>query len=77
MYALKETFGEVTQRCSGPGSAWVEIPNAGFYSCYFSPNGELGVYESELSELREVVLGKRKESIFCGVFNSKSAIWGV
>nr|CAI5832658.1 unnamed protein product [Callosobruchus analis] len=54
-----------------------ETQNAVLYNCYFAPNAELGVFESELSELREIVLTKGKESILCEDFNLKSAVWGM
>nr|CAI5825446.1 unnamed protein product [Callosobruchus analis] len=71
----KETV--IVTKGSGSGFVWVETQSAVFYSCYFSPNAELAVSESELSELREVVLAKGRESILCGDFNSKSAVWGM
>nr|CAI5869546.1 unnamed protein product [Callosobruchus analis] len=52
------------QKGSGSGFVWVETQSAVFYSCYFAPNAELAVFESELSELRGVALAKRKESIW-------------
>nr|CAI5866496.1 unnamed protein product [Callosobruchus analis] len=94
MDTLKETFGEVTQRCrvTSMRPAYGESKNATrlmlkvqdlvsprlkHQMLFFSPNAELGVYESELSELREAVLAKGRESILSGDFNSKSAVWGM
>nr|CAI5816835.1 unnamed protein product [Callosobruchus analis] len=77
--AIKVINNNIRVDTKGPGSGfvWVETQSAVFYSCYFSPNAELDVFQSELSELRVVVPAKGKESILCGDFKSTSAVWGM
>lgn len=60
----------------GAGFTWVEIEGVRVYSCYFSPNEELGQFEKDLDLLEADIRTARGEVIVAGDFNSKSLDWG-
>lgn len=58
------------------GFAWVKVRGVAYYSCYISPNCEIGEFEGFLDRLQDSIKQGGVECIVGGDFNAKSTIWG-
>ena len=58
------------------GLVWVEVAGERVYSCYFSPNDPLEIFETQILLLQESLREARGRSLITGDFSSKSPEWG-
>ena len=58
------------------GFVWVEVAGVRVYSCYFSPNDPIEIFETQILVLEESLREASGRSLVAGDFNSKSPEWG-
>ena len=58
------------------GFGWVEVAGVRVYSCYFSPNDPLEIFETQILLLEESLREDSGRSLIAGDFDSKSPEWG-
>ncbi|XP_046742524.1 uncharacterized protein LOC124409152 [Diprion similis] len=68
--------GSVTPGGQGEGFVWAGINQTCVFSCYFSPNARIEVFERQLDELEEQVRAAGNRILIAGDFNAKSPLWG-
>ena len=62
---------------SDAGFVWVEVSGVRVYSCYFSLNYPLEIFETQILLLEECLREACGRPLIAGDFNSKSPEWGV
>lgn len=69
-------YVKVQRTGDGPGYVWVETPNFVIYSCYFSPNKDLGEFTEALATMGRSIRGQSGRIVITGDFNAKAPEWG-
>lgn len=59
------------------GFVWAKILDATYFSSYFSPNIETGIFHHDLDVLEDTIRSTQGEIIVGGDFNAKSQQWGM
>ena len=62
-------------KTSAKGYVWIEMNHVRYYSCYYSPNDSMEVFDAELNDLQQDLRSAPKDFIITGDFNSKSPAW--
>lgn len=67
----------VKTRGSGPGFAFVTIPNLTVYSIYSSGNNDIQLLDNTLHSIERRIHSRKENAIVAGDFNAKSPQWGM